>query len=69
MTPTKTLRHPLLHLNAPFLSGNIVLIFGIVPPTKKQVKSRSASKSDHLLFCNYSRSYDDLSILICLYYK
>ena len=36
---------------------------GISPLTKKQVKPRNSSIADHLLFCNHSASYDDVSIL------
>ena len=36
---------------------------GISPLTKKQVKSKSSSIADHLLFCNQSASFNDFSIL------
>ena len=36
---------------------------GISPLTKKQVKFKSSSVADHLLFFNHSASYDDFSIL------
>ena len=36
---------------------------GISPPTRKQVKPKSNSVDDHLLFCNHSATYDHFSIL------
>ena len=41
----------------------LVNIISIPLPTKKQVVPKSSSVADHLLFCNYSASYDDFSIL------
>ena len=35
----------------------------ISPLTKKPVKPKNSSVADHLLFCNHSASYDDVSIL------
>ena len=35
----------------------------ISPLTKKQVKPKNSSVADHVLFCNLSASYDNLSIL------
>ena len=37
---------------------------GISPRTKKQVKPKNSSVASHLLFCNYSASYDDFNILV-----
>ena len=39
--------------------------FGLSPLIKKQVKPKNCSVTDHLLFCNYSVSYDNYSILKC----
>ena len=36
---------------------------GITPITKKQVKPKNSSVTDHLLFRNHSASCDDFSIL------
>ena len=36
---------------------------GISPLTKKQVQSKNTCVANHLLFCNYSASYDNLYIL------
>ena len=36
---------------------------GISPITKKQIKPKSSSEADHLLFCKHSASYDNFSIL------
>ena len=36
---------------------------GVSPFIKKQVKPQNSSVADHLLFCNQSASYDDISIL------
>ena len=46
------------HLNV--RNGELI---GISPNTKKQVKPKSSSTVDHLLFCNHSASCDDFSIL------
>ena len=35
---------------------------GISPLTRKQVKPKNSSVADHLLLCNHSASYDDLTI-------
>ena len=44
------------HLNAGI--GNRI---GVSPLTKKQVKPKNNFVADHLLFCNYSASFDDFS--------
>ena len=38
---------------------------GISSLIKKQVEPKSSSIADHLLFCNHSASFNDLSILTC----
>ena len=38
---------------------------GTSPLTKKQVKPKNSSVSDHLLFCNHSASYDNFNTLTC----
>ena len=37
----------------------------ISPLIKKQAKPKNSPVADHLLLCNHSASYDDLSILRC----
>ena len=36
---------------------------GISPLTRKKVKPRGSAASDHLLFCNYSPSFENFSVL------
>ena len=46
-----------------YLNVRIGEHIGISPLTRKQVKPKNSSATDHLLLRNHSASYDDFSIL------
>ena len=46
-----------------YLNVRIDESIGISSLTKRQVKPKNSFVADHLLFCNYTTSYDNFSIL------